>query len=441
MARKKCIGIRSRLKELVSDHLLSRLARESGFMRRRRKIDPARFFWTLVLGFATGMERQIAGMRRAYQSSTGDSLVPSSFYDRFAPSLVRFLKAVFARLVDRTSAPTEPLRGTLRWLKDLVVTDATVIRLHDALKKAFAACRTNHTQAAAKLHVVMSVLGVGPRTVSITDERTHDSKRLFVGPWCQNRLLIFDLAYYRFALFDAIRRNGGYFLTRLKADANPLIVAVNRAVRGNSVDLVGQCLQDVLPRLQRVVIDVEAEFSFRRRTYLGMRSGARARFRLVGVLDEESNEYHLYVTNLPVEKVLPEDIALIYRARWEVELTFKQLKSGFRLAEMPSRKKHIVESLIYASLITMIASKALLRAVHERLRRERHRIKEGRWTRLFNAFADRILLIVSSAQQRAHELSLQLEPLLLAEVLDPHLHRPGLLDQVQNGTTSVPAYA
>ena len=90
MARRKSIGIRSRLKGLISGQLLGKLARESGFVIRLRKIDPVKFFWTLVLGFATGRERQIAGMRRAFQASTGTRVVPSSFCDRFSPSLVRY---------------------------------------------------------------------------------------------------------------------------------------------------------------------------------------------------------------------------------------------------------------------------------------------------------------------------------------------------------------
>ena len=436
MARTKCIGIRSRLKGLLSGRTLVRLARETGFVKRQRKLDPVKFFWTLVLGFGTGGERQISGMRRAYQATTGASLVPSSFYDRFTPALVRYLKGAFAYLTDTVSAPTEALRGTLAWLKDLLVTDSTVIRLHDTLKKAFAACRTNHTQAAAKVHVVMSVLGAGPRTVKITDERTHDSRKFIVGPWCRDRLLTFDLGYYRFSLFEAIRRYGGYFLTRLKANANPVIVGVNRKVRGNSVELVGRRLQDVLGRLQRGVIDVTVEFSFRKRTYGGTRSGARSRFRLVGVLDEETQEYHLYVTNLPVEKLSAEDVALTYRARWEVELTFKHLKSSFRLEDMPSKKKHIVEALIYASMLTLIASKELLCAIRQKLRREAHRIREGRWVRLFKSFAGRILQIVNATPRCAENVARKLEPLLIAEILDPHRNRPGLLDQVQNGTVN-----
>ena len=53
MARKKSIGIRSNLKGLVSDQQLSRVARKTGFVKRRRKINPAKFFWTLLLGLGS----------------------------------------------------------------------------------------------------------------------------------------------------------------------------------------------------------------------------------------------------------------------------------------------------------------------------------------------------------------------------------------------------
>lgn len=435
MARRKSIGIRERLKGLISDRQLRRLARESGFVKRERKVEAPSFFWTLVLGFATGRERRISGLRRAYGGSTGVTLVPSSFYDRFTPSLVDFLKNAFAYLAGKVSEATHPLRGVLSWLKDLVVTDATVIRLHDVLKGAFAASRTNHTQAAAKLHVVMSAHGCGLRTVKITAERERDGKKFRVGPWCRDRLLTFDLGYYRFGLFEAIQRHGGYFLSRLKENANPIITAVHSGSGCLEESLVGMRLQLALQLTKVPVLDLEAEFSYRRRGYLGTRSGARVRFRVVAVLNEETGRYHLYVTNLPQDRISPEDVARIYRGRWVIELTFRHLKSCFRLEDLPSRKRHIVEAMIYASLLTLIASRDLLRAVREKLRRESSRIKEGRWSELFSSFAHRILLLVNAAPRHARHLARNLEPMLLSEAVDPHKNRPGLLDQVQNETT------
>ena len=84
VARVKCIGIRETLTSLSPKAEIERLARESGAMRRRRKVDPSAMFWCVVLGFGTGAERTLAGLRRSCGRATGNSLVPLSFYDRFA---------------------------------------------------------------------------------------------------------------------------------------------------------------------------------------------------------------------------------------------------------------------------------------------------------------------------------------------------------------------
>ena len=139
--------------------------------------------------------------------------------------------------------------------------------------------------------------------------------------------------------------------------------------------------------------------------------------------------------NLPVHKIPRADIGVLYRERWGVELTFKQLKSSFHLEEMLSRKKHIVESMIYASILTLAASKHLFAAIRQKLRRERHRLNECRWARLLSTFADHVLRIVNSAPRHARDLARRLEPLLLVEILDPRLRRARLLDRVRNGTT------
>ena len=80
MARVKSIGISETLTSLLPKAEIERSARESGAMRRRRKVDPGAMFWCVVLGFGTGAERTLAGLRRSYERATGKSLVPSSFY-------------------------------------------------------------------------------------------------------------------------------------------------------------------------------------------------------------------------------------------------------------------------------------------------------------------------------------------------------------------------
>ena len=430
MARAKSIGIRQALTSVLPPARLEQMARESGMLRRRRKVDPMAMLWTLTLGFGTGGARTLAGPRRAYERVTGVSLVPSAFYDRFTLELVRFLRAVVGELCGRLAEHEPACRGLLSGFADVVVTDASVIKLHRLLDRRFPGTRTNSSPAAAKLHLVMSVMGKGLERVKLTGERANDHRSLRMGPWVSGRLLLFDLGYFRYQLFDCIDRNAGYFLTRVPASANPRIVGVNRSWRGRSIELEGRYLNDVAGELRRASLDVEVEVQFKRRGYGGRRSTARRRLRLIGVRNPDSGRYWFYLTNIAPHDLDAESLAQIYACRWQVELLFNELKSHYRLAELPTRKAHIVEALILSSLITLLVSR---RAVRRRLRTMKHRIPEGRWASLFADAASSILDLVLLPARTANALARRLEPMLLHEAVDPNANRLHLLQRVDQG--------
>jgi putative transposase len=429
MARPQRIDIPQVLTTLLPRSIIDQLADEAELVQRQRKFHVQAFFWTLVLGFGTGTHRTLAALRRAYQAATGQTIVPSAFYDHFTPALVRFLKAAALRTLLQVAEPIRPLGGKLSSFSDLVVTDSTVIRLHDLLEGTYPACRTNHTRAALKMHTVLSVLGQGPRSLRITSERVHDGPVFRVGPWVKGRLLLFDLGYFRYQLMSCINRNGGFFIVRLKNNANPLIVEVNQTWRGRSIELVGQHIQDVRERLQRQTLDVQVQVSFKHRVYAGVRHKGSAVFRLVGVRDAHTGDYHLYLTNIPPERLDAQDIAQTYAARWLIELFFRELKSHYRAEDMPSGKREVVEALLYAVLLTVIVSRTLLEAVRRKLGDKARRVPVERWAAVFAAVArDLLMLLVGPLTERA------LERLVLQEAIDPNASRLLLLERVESGT-------
>lgn len=432
--RRRLGEIRRRLKRRLPDARIRKAAAETGWVKRVRKIRPEAFVWSLILGFAGHTERTIATLRRELERASGIEVVPSAFYDRFTEPLVRCLALLVGELIEKVMESTSrTLAGPLRHFKDVVVTDSSVIRLHDFLAKHFPGSRTNHSKAALKLHVVMSVLGAGPRSFKVTSGRVNDGKTFSVGPWIAGRLLLFDLGYYSFRLFSNIRRNRGFFVSRLKANANPVIVAAHRSWRGRSVQVVGKRLQDVLPLLQRDILDIEVEVAFKRRSYRGQAAQATERFRVAGVRDDVTGEYHLYITNLPVETFDAETVARIYKARWTIELLFKTLKSDFAAEDMPSQKPAVVQALLYASILTWLVSQELLALVRERLKSEARRVTSRRWSRLLHECASDLLrLLVGPPGQR--QLAALLERLLLHEAPDPHRRRRSLLEEVETGS-------
>ena len=187
-----------------------------------------------------------------------------------------------------------------------------------------------------------------------------------------------------------IDENDGHFVSRLKPDANPVIINELREWRGDAIPLEGSQIQDVVNDLHRKYIDVEVEAEFKRGKYNGTRSLDTKRFRVVGVRNEDADDYHLYITNLPREEFLPGDIATIYRCRWAVERLFRELKTQYGLDEFDTTKEHIVKILVYAALLSLLVSRELLALVTEHADGEIV-FPPGRWAATLRSHAQLIL--------------------------------------------------
>lgn len=424
--------IETMLNAMFSPEWLRDTAARVGLIKRNRKIDPVALFWVLVLGFGVGVQRTLASLRRAYETMSAKSIVPSAFYDRFSPQLVAFLKECVSHGIAELASNTSlTLSAKLKGFKDLVVADGTLIKLHKSLARQFPGVRSG---AALKIHTVISVTAFGPKSITLHAGKTVEVKTMRVGPWVKDTLLLFDLGYFKYQLFSRITRNGGHFISRLKQTANPTIVSVLRKYRGQAIDLSGKSLKDILPHLKREVLDVLVELSFRRRPYKGKASSAKETYRLIGILNQDTNEYHLYLTDLSPEQISAEDVATLYGARWSVELIFKELKRIYQLDVIDSGKKDVVESLVLVSMLTLIVSHRVLNFMRRIAPEKGSRWTPMRWAEVFHASSGRLLERVLKVAGIEDD-PLELLYFYLVEGVDPNVNRKRLLDpwvQVDN---------
>jgi len=72
-------------------------ARDTGLIKRERKIDPVTMFWVLTLGYGTFLQRTLASLKRNYETASNRALSDSSWYYRFTPELVAFLRECVTR--------------------------------------------------------------------------------------------------------------------------------------------------------------------------------------------------------------------------------------------------------------------------------------------------------------------------------------------------------
>jgi IS4 transposase len=424
--------VRGKLMQILPDEWVRAMAKTSGAVVRERKVDIVLFIWTLILGFATsGGNRTIASLRRAYEHASGEGIEESSFYDRFTEGFVRLIRECLCHAM-RASFETEgAMNGLLKNFWDLIVTDSTVVRLHKMLKDRFPGNRTNHSPASVKMHAVLSVRAHGISSIKITEGKKADVKVFTVGPWVKSALLIFDLGYYCLGLFSRIDRNLGYFISRLKDNANPTVVGSYIKHRGRKTIIEGRPLQEVLKKLKRDVVDFQCCFRFKTRRYQGSQTIHEQIFRVVGVRNAETGQFHLYVTNVHPELLSPAEISRVYRYRWEIELLFKELKGCYHLEDLNTRNEQVVLALLYAAIITSIVARTLQVAFAQQFpNSQRKRITTRRFAAIFASVASRLLELISisigitqSATQRAINV-------MITEILDPNRSRSLITQEI-----------
>jgi len=264
-----------RLTTLFPSEFLEEHAEELGVVERDRKLQIPAFVWAFVFGFAAGESRTLAGFRRSYNSTADETISPSGFYQWLTPTLAEYFRDLVERGLDEVAVSDAVDADTDRF-RDVMVADGTVLRLHEFLSDQFEA--RHEEQAGAKLHLLHNATEQTIERIDTADEKTHDSTLFKTGPWLENRLMLFDLAYFKYRRFALIDENGGYFVSRLKQNANPVITAELREWRGRAIPLEGKQLRTVLDDLDRKYIDVEVEVEFKRGRTMGHSRWIRSDF-------------------------------------------------------------------------------------------------------------------------------------------------------------------
>jgi len=228
-----------RLTTLFPSEFLEEHAEELGVVERDRKLQIPAFIWAFVFGFAAGESRTLAGFRRSYNSTADESISPGGFYQRLTPTLAEYLRDLVEHGLDEVAVP-DAVDADINRFRDVIIADGTVLRLHEFLSEKYEA--RHEEQAGAKLHLLHNATDQTIERIDVTDEKTHDSTLFKTGSWLENRLVLFDLAYFKYRRFARIDENGGYFVSRLKQNANPVITAELREWRGRAIPLEGKQL-------------------------------------------------------------------------------------------------------------------------------------------------------------------------------------------------------
>jgi len=185
-----------------------------------------------------------------------------------------------------------------------------------------------------KSHQKLDMQAGIPVKVYHSDAREHDS--LFIQHQDVARkgeVLLFDKAYNNYALFDKWNKEDIYFVTRLKNNAKETFI--------KEFDLLKATPDEVL-RDAKIALEYKDENGVINQVQL----------RLVSYYHKEKNKVYYFLTNL--FDLPAEQIALLYKKRWEIELLFKKIKQNFPLQYFYGENKNAIQIQIWCTLIALL---------------------------------------------------------------------------------------
>lgn len=210
--------------------------------------------------------------------------------------------------------------------------DSTTISLFSDVMKGVGRNRKDDgkKKGGLKVHMLTDVHADTAVFAKISEAKMHDKKFLRHLNPTKGSMLVFDKAYNYYQQFAEWTEEGVFFVCRLKENAKAI-------------------LQEVLfeKTLGKNEFGVYKEEHIHLH-YMKDKKEQTLCLRLVYYKDEKGRKYKFITNNWDISC---EEVALIYKYRWTIELTFKKLKQNFQLHFFYSDTENGIKTQVWCTLI------------------------------------------------------------------------------------------
>ena len=315
-------------------------AKELGALQRARAIKTPEDLLKLILLYLTE-GKSMAGTSAVINLSDETAMSKIAVYKRIQNS-GDWLQWLCTNICRRAGLLTEkPL-----WLKDRNVL------LTDGSKDV----KTGKEKQSFMLHYTMDMFTFVAREFLITEEKTGEKLTNFKS-FEKNDIVIADRMYGTLASLFHLKKYEADYILRLRGGAFNIYNAkwrvidiakqFSRLMPSQYDELTGWLHQkgEIIPvricALRKSKIDESKGLRRLKKESSGI---------LLSESRKEYNKYIIVITSLGKE-VTVKQVLDLYRARWQVELAFKRLKSLFGYNEMPARKPENIKTWFYGKLL------------------------------------------------------------------------------------------
>lgn len=217
----------------------------------------------------------------------------------------------------------------------LFIFDSSTIRLFSQVMKGIGRNPKGEgkKKGGLKVHMLIDAHAQTPTFVKISEAKSHDKNFIQYLHLAPHSMIVFDRAYNHYLQFAKFTEKQINFVCRLKKNAVYEVVE----------ELFCQTLTDSdFGVLKEEHIHLKFKEENQQKTLC---------LRKVTYRDEKGRMYEFITNNFEISN---EEVALIYKTRWKIELLFKKLKQNFQLHYFYSETENGIKTQIWTTLIAQL---------------------------------------------------------------------------------------
>ncbi len=183
------------------------------------------------------------------------------------------------------------------------------------------------TKGGIKLHTLYDITTQIPAFIHITAASVHDVNAMDFIPYENGAYYIFDRGYVDFGRLYSITTLSAFFVIRAKSNLK------FKRMYSRKVDKQSGMIYDQIGKLSGFYVSQDYPEKLRR----------------IKFYDTESKRYFVYLTNNM--DLTAEQIVLLYKNRWQIELFFKWIKQHLKIKSFWGTSENAVRIQIYSAII------------------------------------------------------------------------------------------
>ena len=366
MLRDKYNQNAKRIQELLTT--ITKQADENNhFVERRSKMDGAVFTQAMVLGCLQDSNSSLSQLIKI-SGKLGVTITAPGLDQRIDEEAVSMLAEVLQKSMQQLGGQERLQIEMLEHFTAVNLLDSTQVALPNTMSALFPGAGGAGPAAGVKIQLSYEYLRGELSAITLTSGIEPDQNcQLHLQQAQPGSLHLFDLGYFKQQVFAQLEQKGAFFISRFEHqtalytdEAEPIrleLLDYLQQVKGDQHEvklqmgrLVHLPVRVLFQRLPLAVVEERRRKAIDRMKHSG-KQPSQIYLKLL--------EWQFFITNIPKEWLRFDQILLLYRVRWQIELVFKLWKSQANLDAIGNWRKDRILVHFYARLIGLVLFFAL----------------------------------------------------------------------------------